>query len=103
MTLSPLHDTKWIDFPFYGSLDFLHFSGEKMSNSRKEMMKLLGDFSTVGLTLAAAIFVGVGIGYLLDHKVFNGKTAPWLTLIFLGFGIAAGFKNLYMLTKRKDL
>jgi F0F1-type ATP synthase assembly protein I len=84
-------------------VDFLCFSGEKMSNSRKEIMKLLGDFSTIGLTLAAAIFVGVGIGYLLDHKVFKGKTAPWLTLIFLGFGIAAGFKNLYMLTKRKDL
>ncbi len=103
MTLSPLHDTKWIDFSFHGSVYFLHFSGEKMSDSRKEIMKLLGDFSTIGLTLAASIFVGVGIGYLLDHKVFKGRTAPWLTLIFLGFGIAAGFKNLYMLTKRKDL
>jgi F0F1-type ATP synthase assembly protein I len=83
---------------------FLHFFREgKMANSRREIMKLLGDFSTIGLTLAASIFVGVGIGYLLDHKVFKGKTAPWLTLIFLGFGIAAGFKNLYMLTKRKDL
>jgi ATP synthase protein I len=39
----------------------------------------------------------------LDHKVFKGKTAPWLTLIFLGFGIAAGFRNLYRLSKRKDL
>jgi ATP synthase protein I len=101
--LSPLHDTKWIDFPFHGSVYFFHFSGEKMSDSRKEIMKLLGDFSTIGLTLAASIFVGVGIGYLLDHKLFKGKTAPWLTLIFLGFGIVAGFKNLYMLTKRKDL
>ena len=82
---------------------FCFFRRKKMSSSRKEIMKLLGDFSTIGLTLAAAIFVGVGIGYLLDHKVFKGKTAPWLTLIFLGFGIAAGFKNLYMLTKRKDL
>ena len=74
-----------------------------MSDSRKEFMKLLGDFSTIGISLAASILIGVGIGYFLDHKVFNGKTAPWLTLLFLGFGIAAGFKNLYMLTKRKDL
>jgi F0F1-type ATP synthase assembly protein I len=66
-----------------------------MSESRKEIMKLIGEFSTIGLSLA--------FGYFLDHKVFKGKTAPWLTLIFLGFGIAAGFKNLYMLTKRKDL
>jgi len=82
---------------------FSLYPEKKMTNSRKEVMKLLGDFSTIGLTLAASIFVGVGIGYLLDHKVFKGKTAPWLTLIFLGFGIVAGFKNLYMLTKRKDL
>jgi F0F1-type ATP synthase assembly protein I len=82
---------------------FCIFREGKMSENRKEIMKLLGDFSTIGLTLAASIFVGVGIGYLLDHKVFKGKTAPWLTLIFLGFGIIAGFKNLYMLTKRKDL
>jgi len=74
-----------------------------MTNSRKEIMKLLNDFSTIGLSLAASIFIGVGIGYLLDQKVFKGKTAPWLTLIFLGFGIAAGFRNLYRLAKRKDL
>ena len=74
-----------------------------MSNNRKEIMKLLGEFSTIGISLAAAIFIGIGFGYFLDHKVFKGSTAPWLTLIFLGFGIAAGFKNLYMLTKRKDL
>ena len=75
----------------------------KMTNSRKEIMKLLNDFSTIGLSLAASIFIGLGIGYLLDQKVFKGKTAPWLTLIFLGFGIVAGFRNLYRLAKRKDL
>ncbi|MFC1826806.1 AtpZ/AtpI family protein [Thermodesulfobacteriota bacterium] len=74
-----------------------------MSESRKEIMRLIGDFSTIGIALAASIFIGIGIGYFLDHKVFNGKTAPWFTLIFLAFGIAAGFKNLFMLTKRKDL
>jgi F0F1-type ATP synthase assembly protein I len=42
-----------------------------MSDSRKEIMKLLGDFSTIGLTLAASIFIGVGIGYLLDHKIYK--------------------------------
>jgi len=74
-----------------------------MANNRKEMMRLLADFSTIGITLASAIFIGVGIGYFLDYKVFDGKTAPWLTLIFMAFGIAAGFKNLYRLAKRKDL
>ena len=74
-----------------------------MANQRKEIMKMLADFGTVGMTVAFSIFIGVGIGYLLDHKVFGGRTAPWLTLIFLGLGVAAAFKNLYMITKRKDL
>jgi ATP synthase protein I len=74
-----------------------------MANQRKEIMKMLADFGTVGMTVAFSIFIGVGIGYLLDHKVFGGRTAPWLTLIFLAFGVAAAFKNLYMMTKRKDL
>lgn len=74
-----------------------------MSNNRKEMMRLLGDFSTIGMSVAFSIFIGVGIGYWLDNKVFNGRTSPWLTLIFLGFGVAAAFKNLYMMSRRKDL
>ena len=66
-------------------------------------MKLLADFSTIGMTVAFSIFIGVGIGYFLDHKVFKGRTSPWLTLIFLGFGVAAAFKNLFNMTKRKGL
>ncbi len=74
-----------------------------MSGSRKEMMKLLADFSTIGMSFAFSIFIGLGIGYYLDNKVFDGKTAPWLTLIFLGFGVAAAFLNLYRMAIRKDL
>ncbi len=74
-----------------------------MSSFRKEVLKLLSDFGTVGMTVSFSIFIGVGIGYWLDHKVFKGRTEPWLTLIFLGLGIAAAFKNLYRMTRRKDL
>lgn len=74
-----------------------------MANNRKEMMKLLADFSTIGMAVAFSIFVGVGIGYFLDHKVFGGRTSPWFTLIFLGFGVAAAFKNLFTMARRKDL
>jgi len=73
------------------------------TGKRKQYMKLLADFSTIGLTLASSIFVGFGIGYFLDQKVFKGKTAPWLMFIFLGLGIVAGFRNLYQLAIRKDL
>lgn len=74
-----------------------------MSSKRKEVFKLLGDFSTLGMTVTFSVFIGLGIGYYLDNKVFDGRTHPWFTLIFLGFGIAAGFKNLYMMARRKDL
>lgn len=67
------------------------------------MMQLLSDFGTVGMTVAFSIFIGVGIGYWLDNKVFAGRTRPWLTLAFLGFGIVAAFRNLYRMTRRKDL
>lgn len=73
-----------------------------MSSSRKEMVRLLADFGNIGLTMVASIFIGLGIGYWLDHKLFDGKTTPWFTLIFLGLGIAAGFKNLFLLARRKD-
>ena len=73
-----------------------------MSDTRKELMKMISVFGTIGITVSACVFIGLGIGYYLDHKVFNDRTSPWFTLIFLGFGIAAGFKNLYQLSKRKD-
>lgn len=74
-----------------------------MSEGRKEMMKMLADFSTVGMTVAFSIFIGVGFGYYLDNKVFAGRTKPWFTLIFLGFGVSAAFLNLYRMATRKDL
>ncbi len=74
-----------------------------MGGNHKEWMKLMSVFGTIGLHMCSSIFIGVGIGYYLDHKVFDDKTSPWLTLIFLAFGIVAGFKNLYQLSKRKDL
>jgi len=74
-----------------------------MSGNHKEWMKLMSVFGTLGIHMCASIFIGLGIGYYLDHKVFNDKTSPWLTLIFLAFGIFAGFKNLYQVSKRKDL
>ena len=70
---------------------------------RNEYMKLLADFSTIGITLSACVFIGFGIGYYLDVKVFDGRTKPWMMLIFLIFGVMAGFKNLYQLARRKDL
>lgn len=74
-----------------------------MKDDFKRLFVLLGDVSTIGIAMAASIFVGLGIGYLIDNKVFGGRTAPWFTAIFLILGIIAGFLNLVRLAKRKDL
>ena len=69
-------------------------------DSRKEMMKLMAEFGTIGMTVAFSIFIGVWIGYYLDHKVFDDRTSPWFTLFFLLVGIIAAFKNLWGFIRR---
>jgi len=49
--------------------------------------------SVVGLHLVTATFVGLIIGYFLDKWL---GTKPIFTIIFLLFGIAAGYKNMYL-------
>ncbi len=61
-------------------------------------MKELGYYSSLGLSVALAIFIGLGVGVYLDRYVFN--TAPILTFIFLGLGIAAGFRNIWLAMKK---
>jgi ATP synthase protein I len=51
--------------------------------------------------MAFAIGLGAGIGYWLDKKL---GTDPWLFFVFLGLGIVAAFRNLYIMYKKvKDL
>ena len=70
-----------------------------MSEDRREMFRQLAVYSHVGMTFVFSILIGFGMGWALDNKVFGGRTAPYLTFIFLGFGILAGFKNLWELTR----
>ena len=70
-----------------------------MSEDRREMFRRLAIYSHVGMTFVFSILVGFGMGWLLDNKVFNGRTAPYLTFVFLGLGIIAGFRQLWELTR----
>lgn len=47
--------------------------------------------------MVAASFIGLFIGYYLDKWL---GTTPWMTLIWLGVGIASGFRNIFILTRR---
>lgn len=58
-------------------------------------------YSSLGLQVAFSIFIGLFFGVWLDSKL---GTAPVCLFVFLGFGIAAGFRNiLYAVKKSKDM
>jgi ATP synthase protein I len=53
--------------------------------------------STIGIAMVIAIFGCFYLGRWLDQQL---ETEPILTLLFLLIGIAAGFRNMYLLVKR---
>lgn len=65
----------------------------------KPLLKQLLQASTVGLHLVISTFIGLAIGYFLD-SIFN--TSPWLTIIFLIFGIIAGFRELLRMARKQN-
>jgi ATP synthase protein I len=54
----------------------------------KSAWSALAELSSVGFAMVVATVIGLTGGYYLDHWL---GTKPWLLLIGLGFGIAAGF------------
>ena len=63
----------------------------------KKMLKLLARFGTVGLEMGLSVAVGAAMGIYLDKWL---GTKPWLSIIFLFFGIAAAFKRLFDVAKK---
>ncbi|MCP4682899.1 MAG: AtpZ/AtpI family protein [Desulfobacterales bacterium] len=72
-----------------------------MDKDLKKTIKVLGYISTIGIAMALSITLGAFIGFYIDKWL---DTKPWFSLIFLGLGIAAAFRNLYILYKKaRDL
>ncbi|MFH1123876.1 MAG: AtpZ/AtpI family protein [Pseudomonadota bacterium] len=73
-----------------------------MDKDTKKLIRTLGYLSTVGLSMALSVGIGAIIGHYLDTKF---QTGPWLFFVFMGFGIAAAFRNLQIMYKRlkKDM
>lgn len=63
-----------------------------MPDDEPSVWRQLARLSTIGIALVAATAIGLLIGYGLDRLL---GTAPWLTMVFTLFGIAAGFLNLF--------
>jgi len=55
--------------------------------------------SSVGLELGLSVVIGVLIGMWLDSRL---GTTPWLMLLWLGVGLAAGFRGVLRAVRRAD-
>jgi len=69
---------------------------------RKAFYRELGRYSALGFEMALSVVIGFGIGYYLDKWL---GTAPWMMILWIGFGFAAGVRSLYRAAMRsgKDL
>lgn len=63
----------------------------------KDLMQPFSQAGLLGIHLVASTFVGALIGWYLDKWL---ETKPVFFLLFLVFGIIAGFKNMYLETKK---
>jgi ATP synthase protein I len=61
--------------------------------------RALGELSSIGLVLVVATIIGLVGGYYADRLL---GTSPWLLLVGLVLGIAAGFVNLFRSVTRAD-
>ena len=68
-----------------------------MERETRRFIRELAYYSSLGFQIALSIFIGLGIGIFLDRKL---NSNPWMTLIFLGLGIAAGFRNIGLAMKK---
>ena len=59
---------------------------------RRELFRELGRYSALGLEMAISVIIGLAIGYYLDKWL---GTSPWMTVVWLGLGFAAGVRSLY--------
>ncbi|HBA53816.1 MAG TPA: hypothetical protein DCZ04_05005 [Syntrophorhabdus aromaticivorans] len=68
-----------------------------LSENKRDVIKSLLNYSSLGLEMGLSVAIGIGIGYFLDSYF---KTYPYLTIIFMIFGIVAAMKTIFMLLKK---
>jgi ATP synthase protein I len=61
--------------------------------------KSVGELASIGMAMVLSTVIGLGGGWALDRWL---GTSPWLTLIGLGLGIAAGFVSLFRAAKAAE-
>lgn len=68
-----------------------------LTKDKKEVFRSLISYSSLGLEMGLSVAIGIGIGYFLDAYF---KTSPYLTIIFMLFGVAAAFKTIFTLMRK---
>jgi ATP synthase protein I len=68
-------------------------------DNKKDVVKSLLSYSSLGLEMGLCVAVGLAIGFYLD-KYFH--TYPYLSIAFLIVGILAAFKAIYVLAKKME-
>jgi ATP synthase protein I len=68
-----------------------------MAEDKRQLFRSLGFLSGIGISMVAASFIGLYIGITLDEWL---NTKPWMTVIWLVIGIIAGFRNIFIMTRR---
>lgn len=65
-------------------------------NSKKDNFISIWRYSSVGLEMGLCVVIGITGGYYLDRHF---HTSPYLTIIFLLFGMAAAVKVIFRVIK----
>jgi ATP synthase protein I len=68
-----------------------------MKKESRKSWRELAFYSSIGLSVALSIFIGLAIGLYIDKRY---NTSPWFMLIFLCLGIVAGYRNIGLAIKK---
>ena len=70
-----------------------------LSQDKREVVRSLLSYSSLGIEMGLCVAIGIGMGYYLDRYFV---TSPYLTIIFMIFGIIAAMKTIYQLMKKLE-
>ena len=68
-----------------------------MKRENRRQLREYAYFASVGLSVALSIFIGLFIGLYLDRRF---DTDPVCMFLFLGLGIAAGYRNIALAIRK---
>jgi len=70
-----------------------------LTENKKGIVRSLISYSSLGLEMGLSVAIGIAIGYFLDTYF---RTYPYLTILFMLFGIAAAFKTIFVLLRKME-